>query len=159
MMRKTVTRPATLTSEPTAAAIGRVRRALESVGCRYTRQRGAVYACLSRATDHPTTEEIFQQVRRRMPRISLATVYNSLEALVRAQVATRLAGGNGSTRYDCRAEDHYHLRDTSTGEIRDLATAFDADLLAKLDPRLPEELAKEGFQVTGYRLEVLGRFA
>ena len=45
-----------------------------------------------------------------------------------------------------------------TGEIRDLPTRFDAELLNKLDPDLLERLSGMGFQVTGYRLEVLGRF-
>jgi Fur family peroxide stress response transcriptional regulator len=136
-----------------------VRRALEAAGCRYTAQRGAVFGFLQCAQMHPTAEEVYRAVRRRLPRISLATVYNALEALVAARLAAKLAGGDGSARYDCRSEDHYHLRDVSTGEIRDLPVDFDPHLLAKLDPALVDRLANNGFQVTGYRLEVLGRFA
>jgi Fur family peroxide stress response transcriptional regulator len=136
-----------------------VRQALETAGCRYTAQRGAVYGYLESVSTHPTVEEVFRAVRRRQPRISLATVYNALEALVAARLAARLMGGDGAARYDCRSEDHYHLRDLATGEIRDLPLDFDPHLLAKLDPALVEKLASKGFQVTGYRLEVLGRFA
>jgi Fur family peroxide stress response transcriptional regulator len=136
----------------------RVRNALKAAGCRYTRQRGAVYAYLERVADHPTTEEIYRAVRRALPRISLATVYNALEALVRANLATRITYGDGAARYDCRGEDHYHLRDLSTGEVRDLPVEFDPRLLDKLDPQLTEQLSCEGFEVSGYRLEVLGRF-
>ena len=75
-----------------------------------------------------------------------------------AQLAARLTSNDGRSRYDCRSEDHYHLRDVETGEIRDLAVGFDPDLLAKLDPALTEKLAGAGFEVLGYRLEVLGRF-
>jgi hypothetical protein len=50
------------------------------------------------------------------------------------------------------------LRDEVTGEVRDLPTRFDAALLEKLDPELIERLSRIGFQVTGYRLEVLGHF-
>jgi len=135
-----------------------VRRALESAGCRYTRQRAAVYAFLEQVDSHPTAEEVYQAVRRRIPRISLATVYKALEALVEAKLATKITSGDMSARYDCRGEDHYHLRDLSTGEVRDLPAVFDPDLLSKLDPQLVEKLAGEGFYVTGYRLEVLGRF-
>jgi Fe2+ or Zn2+ uptake regulation protein len=78
---------------------------------------------------------------------------------VRARLATKITSGDGSARYDCRGEDHYHLRDIETGEVRDLPAEFDHALLEKLDPRLSERLAQQvGFQVTGYRLEVLGRF-
>ncbi len=135
----------------------RVRQALESAGCRYTRQRGEVFAFLQSVRSHPTVEEVYRAVQRRVPRISLATVYNALEALVSADLAARLTSNDGRACYDCRAEDHYHLRDVETGEIRDLPVEFDPQLLAKLDPKLVEKLAGSGFEVTGYRLEVLGR--
>jgi Fe2+ or Zn2+ uptake regulation protein len=78
--------------------------------------------------------------------------------LVEARLATKLTGIDSSARYDCRGEDHYHLRDVESGEIRDLPVEFDPNLLAKIDPHLVEKLSSDGFQVTGYRLEVLGRF-
>jgi Fe2+ or Zn2+ uptake regulation protein len=136
-----------------------VRNALEAAGCRYTTQRAAVLAYLEQVESHPTAEEVYRAVRRRLPKISLATVYKALEALVDAELATKLTNGDGSARYDCRSEDHYHLRDVATGEIRDLPVEFDPNLLAKLDPALVDRLAGSGFQVTGYRLEVLGRFS
>ena len=143
---------------PTSAVRAEVRRALEAVGSRYTGQRGVVFAYLSGTKSHPTAEEVYQAVRHAMPRISLATVYKALEALVAARLATKLSNGDASARYDCRGDDHYHLRDVTTGEVRDLPAEFDADLLRKLDPTLIDKLAQAGFQVTGYRLEVLGRF-
>jgi Fur family peroxide stress response transcriptional regulator len=135
-----------------------LRAALEGAGCRYTQQRAAVYAYLEQVESHPTAEEVYKAVQRTVPRISLATVYKALEALVEARLANRLTYGDGSSRYDCRRDDHYHLRDVVTGEVHDLPANYDPDLLQKLDPGLHERLAQEGFQVTGYRLEVLGRF-
>jgi Fe2+ or Zn2+ uptake regulation protein len=149
-------RRTTILPPPTEA---RVRGALEAAGCRYTAQRGAVFGFLQQVKTHPTAEEVCRAVRHDLPRISLATVYKALEALVASRLAAKLTNGDGSARYDCRADDHYHLRDVATGEIRDLSVAFDRELLAKLDPTLVEKLAGSGFQVTGYRLEVLGRFA
>ncbi len=142
---------------PTTEAM--VRGALDAAGCRYTAQRGAVFGFLQQVKTHPSAEEVYRAVRRDLPRISLATVYKALEALVDSRLATKLAHGDGTARYDCRGEDHYHLRDTATGEIRDLPVEFDPELLAKIDPGLVDKLAGSGFQVTGYRLEVLGRFA
>ena len=136
-----------------------VREALEAAGCRSTAQRAAVYGYLEKVKSHPTAEEVYRAVRREMPRISLATVYKALEALVESRLATKLTNGDAAARYDCRGEDHYHLRDVATGEIRDLGVEFDPNLLAKIDPALVDKLAGSGFQVTGYRLEVLGRFA
>ena len=140
-------------------AATRVRSGLEAVGLRYTVQRMEVFRCLDRLKSHPTTEDVYRRVRRRLSRISLATVYKALEALVAAGLATKLTSGDGSARYDATGHEHYHFRDTRTGQVRDLPTTFDPDLLNKLDPRLLEQLAQAGFQVSGYRLEVLGVFA
>jgi Fe2+ or Zn2+ uptake regulation protein len=117
-----------------------------------------VYAYLEQAHHHPTAIEVYEAVRRRLRRISLATVYNALEALVESRLANKLSSGAGSARYDCGGEDHYHLVDVATGEVRDLPLQFDSKLLHKLDRSLIDQLAREGFHVTGYRLEVLGQF-
>jgi Fe2+ or Zn2+ uptake regulation protein len=135
-----------------------LRHALESAGWRFTRQRAAVFDYLSSVESHPTAEEVYDAVRRRLPRISLATVYKALEALVECRLADKLTANEGPARYDCHSEAHYHLRCLKTGEVRDLPTAFDPHLLEKLRPGLLEEMRRQGFQVTGYRLEVVGEF-
>jgi Fur family transcriptional regulator, peroxide stress response regulator len=137
---------------------GDVRRALERAGWRYTRQRAAVLAYLRAACGHPTAEQVFAAVRRRLPNISLATVYKALDALVHARLANRIAGDHGPTRYDGRSEPHYHLRCQNSGEVIDLSLPYDPDLLDKLDPQLMETLHQQGFEITGHRLELVGRF-
>ncbi len=135
-----------------------VRAALRAAGCRFTSQRAAVYAYLEQAHHHPTADEVYRAILGQLPHVSLATVYKALEALVIAGLANKLTAGAGSARYDCGGEEHYHLRDVETGEVRDLSIEFDAELLKKLSPQLEKQLAQDGFQITGYRLEVLGRF-
>jgi Fe2+ or Zn2+ uptake regulation protein len=135
-----------------------VRRVLEDAGWRYTRQRAAVFDYLSSVDWHPTAEEVYRAVRRRIPNISLATVYKALEALVQCRLATKLANADGPGRYDCRCDSHYHLRCLRTGQVRDLATPFDRHLLDKLDPQLVADLRRQGFYVTDYRLELLGYY-
>jgi Fe2+ or Zn2+ uptake regulation protein len=135
-----------------------LRRSLESAGLRCTPQRFAVYDRLCRIPFHPTAEDVFQAVRHDIPRISLATVYKALEALVDIGAATRLTaeGATGSARYDPRSEAHYHFRCLRTGSVHDLSTPFDPDLLSKLDPQLAQRLQEQGYHVTGYRLELVG---
>ena len=158
--RKTAShRSKTASHSQTARSVAEVRAALRAAGCRYTAQRAAVYAYLEQVHHHPTAEQVYRAVRRRIPHISLATVYNALEALVESQLANKLTNGADSARYDCGGEEHYHLRDVKTGEVRDIPIEFDANLLEKLDPKLLKDLARHGFQVTGYRLEVLGHFS
>jgi Fe2+ or Zn2+ uptake regulation protein len=157
MARPARPRFSSLELSPHAAA--RVRAALEESGCRYTHHRAAVYAYLEQVDCHPTADDVYQAVRQAIPHVSLATVYKALEALVAAGLASKLSNADGSARYDCRADDHYHLRDVRTGEIRDLNVPYDGELLSKLDPKLVASLSQQGFEVLGYRLEVLGRFA
>ncbi len=132
--------------------------ALEEAGLRCTPQRLAVYDILIQAVHHPTAEDVYQAVRSSIPRISLATVYKSLEAMVAIGVVTKLSAGIGDTRarYDARRDLHYHFRCLRTGTVQDLPTRFDPDLVAKLDPRLADYLHRQGLQVTGYRLELIG---
>jgi len=133
-----------------------LRRALEKAGWRFTRQREAVHAYLCSVDCHPSAEQVYLAVRQQLPHISLATVYKSLEALVDVGLASKLADTEGPARYDCRNDAHYHFRCLETGEVHDLETPYDPRLLDKLDPRLVASLQTQGFEVTGYRLELLG---
>ena len=135
-----------------------LRNALEKAGWRMTRQRSAVFEYLRCAHCHPTAEQVFQAVRPDIPRLSLATVYKALEALVDAGLVGKLTDQHGLAHYDGRRDPHYHFRCVETGEVRDLPIPFDPTLLDKLAPDLVEDLRRQGFQVTGHRLELLGQF-
>jgi len=143
---------------PESEAARRLRAALEGAGLRCTRQRAAVHAYLSSVACHPTAEQVFAAVRRELPHISLATVYKALDALVDAGLAAKFCDGEGPARYDCHGEAHYHFRCTRTDQVRDLPLPYDPDLPAKLDPNLVDALRRQGFHVTGHRLELLGYF-
>jgi Fe2+ or Zn2+ uptake regulation protein len=134
-----------------------VRAALERAGWRCTRQRQAVLCCLRAVATHPTAEQVFAAVRQEIPNISLATVYKALEALVDAGLAARVPDGAGPTRYDGRSEHHYHFRCLETGCVLDVPLPYDAQLLERMGPGVADSLARAGFEVTGHRLELLGR--
>lgn len=136
-----------------------LREALERCGRRFTRQRAEVFAYLRADHTHPTAEAVFAAVRRVIPNLSLATVYNALEALVAAGLASRLADdGGGPVRYDGRSDAHYHLRCQRTGQVHDLPVPYAPDLLDRLAPELMQRLRQQGFDVVGHRLEIVGRF-
>jgi Fe2+ or Zn2+ uptake regulation protein len=135
-----------------------LRQALEKAGWRFTRQRAAVYSYLRSVLTHPTAEQVYLAVREDVPNISLATVYKALEALVEVKLAAKLPDADGPARYDCRSDDHYHVRCLKTGQVRDLPLPYDPDLPARLAPRLIEELRRQGFEVTGHRLEIIGHY-
>jgi Fe2+ or Zn2+ uptake regulation protein len=128
----------------------RLRKTLEVSGHRYTEQRAAVYRFLCSTTSHPDADEVFQEVRGEVPGISLATVYKSLETLVNCGLAAKLTYSDGSARYDGRTDPHHHVRCLECGRVRDLP--------GQLPEEATDSLAQglDGFQITGYRLELIG---
>lgn len=122
--------------------------ALRAQGARPTPQRRAIFAALSGRLDHPTAETLHRAVRHRIPGLSLATVYTTLEILVGAGLAGRLLGPDGVARYDARTDGHDHRRCLACGRIDDL------DRPAVESP-LPA-FASAGFRPVAYRIEVTG---
>jgi len=74
-----------------------------------TPQRRFIFQVLENRCDHPTVEEIYDEVRALVPDISLATVYNTLRELVELGEVRELNLGKGRSRYDPNTTDHQHL--------------------------------------------------
>lgn len=126
-----------------------LRAALEAAGHRYTVQRAAVHRALGEMRSHPTADEIFTAVRRRIPDISLATVYKALETLVACDLALKLPTGDRPARYDGRTDAHDHLCCLGCGRVMDVEGGARADWMDSVDP--PAD-----FEICGYRLVLLG---
>jgi Fur family transcriptional regulator, ferric uptake regulator len=127
-----------------------LREALEAKGQRFTEQRAAVFRYLTSTDKHPTADEVFLAVRSEVPAVSLATVYKSLETLVGCDLALKLTYSDGSARYDGRTDPHHHARCLSCSRIFDVPGHLPSAELSELEDQA------EGFQVTGYRLELTG---
>jgi len=127
-----------------------LRKALESNGQRYTEQRAAVFHFLETTHSHPSADEVFLAVRKKLPGISLATVYKSLETLVGCGLAVKLTYSDGSARYDGRTDPHHHARCLGCGRVRDIGGSLPRGQLDSLREHA------DGFVVTGYRLELSG---
>jgi Fe2+ or Zn2+ uptake regulation protein len=82
---------------------------LSTSGFRFTPQRQHVYDVLIEERDHPTAEEVFIRSKRVMPDISMATVYNCLDALVRCGVARQVNVDRGATRFCPNMREHCHF--------------------------------------------------
>lgn len=122
---------------------------LDQQGALVTQQRTAVYEYLHRAEHHPTAEDVFLAVKPQLPKISLATVYKNLEALVACGAASKLTYGDAAARYDIRTDHHYHARCLQCGRLADVEPAAQAALADDIQ-------APNGFRVEDYRVELLG---
>ena len=83
-----------------------------------TRQRGRILEELRAVTTHPTADEIYEMVRKKLPRVSLGTVYHNLQALSRVGVIRKLPGT--PMRFDGNVRQHYHIRCIHCGGVADL---------------------------------------
>ena len=87
---------------------------------RMTRQRIVVLEELCKSKAHPTADELYSKVRKRLPRVSLGTVYRNLEHLSASGTIRRLDSGAGPGRFDGDISSHCHARCVSCGRIDDV---------------------------------------
>ena len=116
---------------------------------RMTAQRKVILEALRRVDTHPTADTIYAMVRRKLPRISLATVYRNLEWLAEAGLIQKYESGGSQRRFDGDPSDHYHVRCVRCGRLEDLRMDRSATL---------EQAAREktNYRIVGHRLEYLG---
>jgi Fur family ferric uptake transcriptional regulator len=114
-----------------------------------TRQRRVILEELRKVNTHPSADEIYEIVRKRLPRISLGTVYRNLEILSEYGDIQKLEPGCSLKRFDGNPTEHCHIRCVYCDRIADAPMASDLEIdLARVD--------STDFDIIGHRLEFLG---
>ena len=116
---------------------------------RMTKQRRIILDEVRRTQSHPTADAVYALVRKRLPQISLATVYRNLDLLVQDGAISRLDSGAGPARYDGADGAHCHLRCTECLAVVDLPPVDVDDLLAAMED-------STGCRIAGYTVEFMG---
>lgn len=116
---------------------------------RMTTQRQVILDELKKLKSHPTAGELCQIVRRRLPRISLGTVYRNLEILSRQGMIQKLDVGGTEMRFDGTTDNHYHLRCVNCGKVADV----EMDVIPGLENKVD---GAAGYEVLAHRLEFMG---
>jgi Fur family transcriptional regulator, peroxide stress response regulator len=114
---------------------------LATRGFRFTPQREEVYVVLLRERDHPTAEEVFIRAKREMPDISMATVYNCLDALVKCGLVRQVTLERGATRFCPNMREHGHFYCDICKRI------FDIELPAAAGIPLPQGYRAERYEI------------
>ena len=127
---------------------------LQKLGLRYTHQRQAVLDELNRGQDHSDVEEIYFSMKERGLNISRATVYRTLELLVKYNLVRRLYLGEGKYRFENRKGKHHdHIICLDCNKIME----FMNDRIEMLQEEIAEEygfiLTKHVFQLYGNCLD------
>ncbi|ETN87830.1 MULTISPECIES: manganese-dependent transcriptional regulator PerR [unclassified Thermus] len=104
---------------------------------RLTRQRKAVLEVVKRAHNHPDAAWIYQEVRKVVPKVSLGTIYRTLEALVEEGYLIPITKAGEATRYDANLHPHLHLVCQGCGAIVDLEVDL-PDLLTPVQEAYPQ---------------------
>jgi Fe2+ or Zn2+ uptake regulation protein len=137
----------------TTVTVRDVDAALREHGIQPSAQRLVVADFVLRTDEHPTAEQVFERVKSRLPMISRATVYNTLnlfveKGLLRELVLGRSKDGERRVVFDPNLDAHHHFIDDATGAIHDVP--WEAVKVSKVD-RL------EGFDVREYQVVMRGR--
>jgi len=87
---------------------------------RLTSQRQVILEELQKVTSHPTASDVFDIVRKRLPRIGLGTVYRNLDLLAERGVIKKLEVGGEQKRFDGDTSPHYHIRCVKCNRVEDI---------------------------------------
>ncbi|MEN9576629.1 MAG: hypothetical protein RL514_4484 [Verrucomicrobiota bacterium] len=130
------------TASPKAPASTDLNERLAHSGLRLTPQRQQVHEVLREKLDHPTADQVFMRAKSKMPEISMATVYNCLDALVQCGMVRQVTLDRGATRYCPNMQDHSHFYCDECGSVFDILQTIS---IADADIKLPR----------GFRLKLI----
>lgn len=116
---------------------------------RMTHQRDSILRELRHNLTHPTADELYESIRRTLPRISLATVYRNLETLAAKGLIKKIETSGRQKRFDGELHEHHHILCIRCHRVENLPT---------LDVTLPsaDPEASRGYRITGCRIEFFG---
>ncbi|RME78817.1 MAG: transcriptional repressor [Chloroflexi bacterium] len=123
---------------------------LRERGIRITPQRVIIFDAIERLRGHVTADDIYQEVQKDNPYISLATVYRTLELLQDLKLVTQTNLGRSQTFYALQGHGlHHHTVCTECGDIAEFEDAL-------LDPLRTELRERFGFECHVEHMSVFG---
>jgi Fur family peroxide stress response transcriptional regulator len=135
--------------EDMARLISRFEGAIRRAGIKRTHQRIEIFREVARTGDHPDIETIFRNVRRKLPTVSLDTVYRTLGLFGKLGLVTTVRPLNERVRFDANTDVHHHFVCVRCGATRDFEHGDFDDL------RVPRTAAALG-RVESLRVELRG---
>jgi Fur family peroxide stress response transcriptional regulator len=118
-------------------------------GIAVTHQRQVLYEVMKTMHGHPSPEEVYARMKKKVPAISLATVYKNIHLFVESGVFSKVSMHHGSLRVEMNDTAHHHMVCSKCKAITDIGEK-ELGLVAKRD-KLPG-----GFLVERYAVDVIG---
>jgi Fur family transcriptional regulator, peroxide stress response regulator len=113
-----------------------------------THQRRIIFQAVTAKAGHYSPEEVYASVRKHIPSISLATVYNNLRTFVESGLLREVSPHHGSLRVDPNLQPHHHLVCRKCKSITDIDAKY-------LDP-VRVRRAPPGFNIEQFSVDILG---
>ena len=120
-----------------------LQEACRRAGMPLTVQRRTIFAALLERRDHPTVDQVFAQVKDRIPGVSRTTVYRTLDTLAQLGLIRRTHHFAASVRFDGNMEQHHHLVCTACGKVTDIQDSG-------VTVSMPPETRGHGFRLLDY---------
>lgn len=118
-------------------------------GFRMTKQKKIVLEEVRKVSSHPTAYDVYKMARKRLPKISMGTVYRNLEVLSKFGLIQKIEMGNAQTRFDANTKKHYHVRCIHCGRVDDVpveTTSAVEDTVSKTS----------NYEILGHSMEFYG---
>jgi len=103
--------------------VDRFRSAARDAGVKLTHQRLEIFREVASSAEHPDAEAVLRSVRKRMPTVSIDTVYRTLWMLNDLGLVTTLGPRRENIRFDANLEHHHHYVCVRCGLARDFESA------------------------------------
>jgi len=116
---------------------------------RLTTQRQIILEELAKVKTHPTASELYDMVRKRLPRIGLGTVYRNLELMAESGMILKIEVGGTQKRFDATTDEHYHIRCSCCGKVDDIDVPVVKELVA-------QAAASSAYRIQGHHVEFTG---
>ena len=114
-----------------------------------SKQREAIIRVLRSTTSHPSAVWIYEEVKKEIPNVALATVYRNLRILKDSGKISEVCIADDTALFDGNTQKHYHFRCDQCGKVIDLDEPVDTAIETKI-------AKKTGLRVTHHYLELRG---
>src|SRR3984885_1705322 len=119
-------------------------------GLTATHQRQVLYEVMKSMPGHPSPEEVYARVKKRIPSISLATVYKNIHLFFKSGIFREVSLHHGSLRVELNSRSHHHLVCTVCKSISDIDEE-------EFGPVQKPGMLAGGFLAERFSIDILGR--
>ena len=131
-----------------------LRNALKEKGLKITPQRVVIYEAVVGLKNHPTAENIIENLKINHPNISVGTIYKTLDTFVENNLLRKVKTDKDVMRYDAILDHHHHLYCVQTERIED----YEDEQLNTLIENYFKNNQIKNFNIQEIKLQITGQF-